>query len=385
MKALLAIALTVLAVPPTALAVPRLELPGPIVAEAAGPEGAVVTYTARAVNASNGKPVPLSCDGSASALGELRASALFPLGTTRVSCVAGGAGEQVTGSFTVTVRDTLPPVIRGVPEPTTVEATGPDGAVVTFMLPTAVDAVDGTVRVVCTPPSGSRFPIGTTVIACTATDSRRNQAAASFPVTVRDTTPPNLLVPPPLALGATGPDGTPASDPRIQVFLSSARASDTVDGAPLVGADAPPVFPVGTTTVRFTAADRFGNVTVLTSSVEISPFVPPATVVPKPTAPTLLAPAHGARLSAPPVLRWKAVPGATYYNVQLWRNGRKILSRWPTRTQLALRASWTYAGRRYRLTPGRYRWYVWPGLGARADARYGALLGRRTFVIVRRR
>ena len=78
-----------------------------------------------------------------------------------------------------------------------------------------------------------------------------------------------------------------------------------------------------------------------------------------------------------------AVPKATYYNVQLYRDGRKILTLWPSATSLRLRSSWTYAGRGYRLTPGVYRWYVWPGLGPRSANRYGKLVGTRSFTVIR--
>jgi hypothetical protein len=105
-----------------------------------------------------------------------------------------------------------------------------------------------------------------------------------------------------------------------------------------------------------------------------------ATVTAVPTAP-LFQPVAGARVSAPPLLAWKAVPHATYYNVQLWRGG-KIFSAWPTATRLRLPRSWTYEGRRHRLTPGQYRWYVWPGFGARSGHRYGRLLGGSSFVVV---
>ena len=37
----------------------------------------------------------------------------------------------------------------------------------------------------------------------------------------------------------------------------------------------------------------------------------------------------------------------------------------------------------YGLVPGRYRWYVWPGIGQLADGRYGDLLGSHVFVVVR--
>jgi hypothetical protein len=72
-------------------------------------------------------------------------------------------------------------------------------------------------------------------------------------------------------------------------------------------------------------------------------------------------------------LRWKAQPGAEYYNLQLFRNGRKVLSVWPTRAQYTLHAAWRFGGRTQRLAAGRYRWYVWPGYGRRATHRYGRL------------
>jgi hypothetical protein len=98
-----------------------------------------------------------------------------------------------------------------------------------------------------------------------------------------------------------------------------------------------------------------------------------------PTAP-LMSPQAGATVSAPPRLVWKAAEKATYYNVQVWHRGR-VFSAWPTGTSIQLRRSWTYAGRRYRLTAGRYRWYVWPGYGRRAEKKFGRLLGSSSFVV----
>ncbi len=109
----------------------------------------------------------------------------------------------------------------------------------------------------------------------------------------------------------------------------------------------------------------------------------PKVTKPAVTKPALTSPALGARVSAPPVLAWGPVPKATYYNVQLYRDGRKILTIWPSSTSFRLQSSWTYDGRTYRLTPGRYRWFVWPGFGPRSETRYGKLLGGRTFVVIR--
>ncbi len=99
--------------------------------------------------------------------------------------------------------------------------------------------------------------------------------------------------------------------------------------------------------------------------------------------PALLRPAAGARLGVPPVLAWDPVAKATYYNVQLFRNGKKILTAWPAGESFRLQRSWTYDGRAQRLTPGTYRWYVWPGFGKRSASTYGKLLGTRTFVVTR--
>jgi hypothetical protein len=117
-----------------------------------------------------------------------------------------------------------------------------------------------------------------------------------------------------------------------------------------------------------TVRDQAGNVAVRSFTVD--------------PGPQLLAPAPDAHVSAPPLLRWTAVRGAAYYNVQLF-GGAKMLSAWPTHPSLRLARSWSYAGRRYRLRPGRYRWYVWPGYGNQSADRYGAAIGAGTFVVTR--
>jgi hypothetical protein len=99
----------------------------------------------------------------------------------------------------------------------------------------------------------------------------------------------------------------------------------------------------------------------------------------------LISPGPGAILRAgrPPLLRWLPVRGARYYNVQLFRKGRKILSVWPTRTRYQLKRRWTYQGKLRRLIPGKYRWLVWPGFGPRSKADYGRRMGPSTFHVRR--
>jgi hypothetical protein len=83
----------------------------------------------------------------------------------------------------------------------------------------------------------------------------------------------------------------------------------------------------------------------------------------------------------PPVLQWKRRRHARYYNLQLFRDRKKVLSIWPRSTRLALPGRWRFAGRRRHLGPGRYRWYVWPGFGVRRASRYGRLVARGKFTI----
>jgi hypothetical protein len=96
----------------------------------------------------------------------------------------------------------------------------------------------------------------------------------------------------------------------------------------------------------------------------------------------LLTPAPGERVKGRPRLTWTPTRGASYYNVQLVRNGT-ILSVWPRTTSLMLPRSWVFHGHRYRLHRGVYRWYVWPGFGPLAAARYGGLVGRSSFLVAR--
>jgi hypothetical protein len=100
----------------------------------------------------------------------------------------------------------------------------------------------------------------------------------------------------------------------------------------------------------------------------------------------LLSPTPGLRITmkSPPTLVWAPVRGASYYNVQLIRAGRRILSDWPARHSFRLRRTWLYKGRRYRLQPGVYRWYVWPGYGRISAARYAPRpLGSSSFVVTK--
>ena len=240
-------------------ATPVLTLPANITAAATSANGAVVTFTATATDPVYGSLTPSCMPASGST---------FPIGTTTVTCsVTDPANNTATGSFTVTVQDTTAPVIT-VPANITTAATSASGAVVTYSA-TATDLVDGTVSVSCMPASGSTFPIGTTTVTCTATDTHTNQSHASFTVTVQDTTPPVITVPANITIAATSASGA--------VVTYTATAMDLVDGTdpvactPASGA----TFPLGTTTVTCAATDSAHNSSTasFTVTVQAPPYV----------------------------------------------------------------------------------------------------------------
>lgn len=222
------------------------------------------------------------------------------------------------------------------------------------------------------------------VAGCTAlTYSGPDAPAATVPGTCRDRAG-NTSAPAPFALAydatapaLTGVTATLGADDRPTVAWTPATDAQTVTLTRQPGAvtllDRAPAttrsftdaaLAAGTTnTYTITLADAAGNATTATASASA-----PAAVAAKTKAK-----AKSKATTTRPTLRWRTRPGARYYNFQLYRNGRKVLSAWPTRPHYTLRASWRLNRKTYKLTAGRYRWYVWPGYGPRSRHRYGRL------------
>jgi hypothetical protein len=190
-----------------ALALPGAPTPG-VTVEATGPSGAVVTYNVSAADDVDG-PVSVTCSKTS--------GTTFPIGTTLVTCTAtDSSGNQASGTFDVVVTDTAAPVLTGMPGDITVFG-GAGGAVVTYALPTAVDAIAGARLVSCSPPSGSTFT-GTTIVTCSAGDTSPtpNIVRATFTVTV--------------TLDAVGPTITASVSPRLLWPPDGAQVKLTVSG-----------------------------------------------------------------------------------------------------------------------------------------------------------
>jgi len=155
---------------------PAINVPDDMLVEATSPDGAVVTFFPTATDWNN-DPLTVTCDPAS--------DSTFPLGDTTVDCSATDAFDRTAeDSFTVTVQDTTAPVLSQ-PDNLSVVATSPSGAVVSYDLPAASDAVDENVSVSCDPPPGSLFPVGTTPVTCSAEDASGNEAdPVGFTVTV---------------------------------------------------------------------------------------------------------------------------------------------------------------------------------------------------------
>ena len=242
------VTLTVESAPPGP---PVVTVPEPITVEAAGPSGSLVNFVTSAVSSSG---QPLSTTNTPAS------GSLFPLGVTTVTASATSGSLTSNKTFTVTVVDSVSPIIT-LPADITIEATGPSGAVVNFS-PTASDAISGAVVPVCTPASGSTFPLGTTAVTVTAIDPSGNTATGSFNVTVVDTTGPALTVPASVSLGT-------ANTSAAVTFTTS--AVDLVNGA-ITPETSPPsgfTFPLGTSTITASATDAAGNTTTKTFNVTV--------------------------------------------------------------------------------------------------------------------
>ncbi|MGH8598709.1 MAG: HYR domain-containing protein [Gammaproteobacteria bacterium] len=221
---------------------PALNLPANMTAEATSPSGAAVTYAATATDNVDPNPTVSCAPASGST---------FAIGATSVNCTATDAsGNSASGSFVVTVQDTTPPVLT-VPANITTPATSPAGAVVSYSV-SAVDIADPNPTINCAPASGSTFPIGTTAVACSATDQSGNSASAGFQVDVVDSViPPTCRGVTATIVGTGGNDtlpGTPGPDVIVALggddiinggdgddIICGGAGNDTISGG--IGAD----------------------------------------------------------------------------------------------------------------------------------------------------
>ena len=238
---------------------PSITAPAAVTAEATGARTAVSLGTAAATDAVDTSP---TITNNAPVSG-------FPLGSTTVTWTAtDDAGNSATAMQTVTVRDTTPPRLTA-PASVAAEATG---SLTTVSLGTAAatDAVDTSPTITNNAPT-TGFPLGRTTVTWTATDDVGNSATATQNITIQDTTPPRLTAPASVAIEATGTLTT--------VILGQASASDLFGPVTVVN-DAPSSFPLGRTTVTWTATDSGGNAATVAQIVTVRDTTAPSITPP---------------------------------------------------------------------------------------------------------
>ena len=193
--------------------------------------------------------VDLNCDGKMDII-----SANMATGFCSVLITTGGGS------------DTTAPVLT-VPPPVTASA-GPSCSATVPNIGTATATDNCSSCVVINRsgvPAGNIYPIGTTTITYTASDGHGNTSTDTQTVTVIDNTQP-VVTPPPdvtaLCSGSVDPGTAAATDNCPGVTVSGVRS----DAQPLNAA-----YPLGTTTITWTANDAHGNSASATQSVTVTP------------------------------------------------------------------------------------------------------------------
>ena len=227
---------------------------------------AVVTYDAPVASD--------NCSYTVEQTAGLASGSEFPLGTTtNTFVVTDAAGNTATCSFDVTITDDEEPTIT-CPAPINVNVDeGICGAVVEFDTPEGFDnSGDVTVTQIAGPMSGSEFTIGTTTVTFQVEDASGNTATCSFDVTVNDDEAPEITS------GASITQNVDVDSCSATVEYELPTATDNCEGVTVElteGLASGETFPLGETTVTYTATDAAGNEVTTTFTVTVVDNIDP--------------------------------------------------------------------------------------------------------------
>ncbi|HET6457926.1 MAG TPA: HYR domain-containing protein, partial [Nitrosopumilaceae archaeon] len=137
-------------------------------------------------------------------------------------------------------------------------------------------AYDGVGVLSMTNDAPTYFPLGQTIVTWTAKDASGNDATAKQIITIQDTTPPIIHAPSDITMEATS-----TTNNVIDLGNSTVTDNGIIQS---VTNNAPKTFPIGTTTVTWTAKDAAGNGAADTQTVKIvdttaPKLTPPSNVV----------------------------------------------------------------------------------------------------------
>jgi len=194
----------------------------------------------------------------------------FPFGSTTITwTVTDTSGNILQATQVVTLVDTTDPEIIA-PSDIVAEATSLSGTMIELGEATAHDVM-GIASITEHPPRF--FVLGETTVTWTATDTSGNSASVTQTVTIVDTTSPIITAPDSITMEAT------SADSNI-VALGNPISSDLVD-IPSISNNAPDVFPLGETTITWTAVDESGNSASATQTVTIVDTTSPELTMPE--------------------------------------------------------------------------------------------------------
>jgi len=209
----------------------------------------------------------------------------FDIGFTTVTYSAMDGSMNVgTCDFVIAVRDTFAPVLN-CPSDTVLSTMTGCSMIVNWNF----DATDncGIDSLSSTQNPGDEFPVGVTTVVYTAIDSSGNTTQCSFNITVLDGAAPITTCPAELIIRV---DGTIVSDPAglvtsstpgmacdsILINFNAPDAADVCDGiVPAVqyaGIQSGENFPIGNTSVSFSATDMNGNIDTCEFDITVLPL-----------------------------------------------------------------------------------------------------------------
>ncbi len=208
----------------------------------------------------------------------LPSGSVFPVGiTTNSFTVTDAVGLTATCNFTVTVTDSETPVISCNTSITVNNDPNTCGAVANFSNSAGDNCPGWGVIQTAGLPSGSIFPVGITTNSFTVTDAAGLTATCNFTITVTDNEPPVIVAPAPVNIAVNTNScsaivaslGMPiASDNCTSVALSwVAAGASPAAGTELTNSI---VFPLGSTTVTWTATDGANHTAVTTQIVTVT-------------------------------------------------------------------------------------------------------------------
>ena len=213
-----------------------------------------------------------SIDGARPVIND--APALFPLNQTTVVTFTASdlSGNVSSATASVTVTDQTAPVITLIGASSIMINVGD-----AFIDPgsSVVDNVDTGLNAIATGSVNSTVP-STYLITYNISDAAGNAAiSVKRSVIVQDNVSPVVTAPANIIVAATDMNGTARTVAEINTFLQAATAQDAQDGSLSVTHDAPQLFPLGATTVTFTATDLSGNIATASASVTVNDLTPP--------------------------------------------------------------------------------------------------------------